>query len=135
MGAAQREQLDRQVLAFTDAFNRDDLEGVMAFFAADAIYDEWNGVRHEGRAAIRAAFEPQFSGKYGVIRFLEEDRFLDVERGKAMIAWTCTLETDRGPAGWRGLDLLHFADGKLVQKHTYAKASTLQVEPRPGDRG
>ena len=130
MAAAVREELDRQVLAFTDAFNRDDLEGVMAHFAADAIYDEFNGVRHEGKAAIRAAFEPQFSGQYGVIRFLEEDRFVDVESGKAMISWTCTLETDQGPAGWRGLDLLHFANGKLSEKHTYAKAKTLQIEPR-----
>jgi uncharacterized protein (TIGR02246 family) len=125
-----REELDRQVLAFTDAFNRDDLEAVMDTFADDAIYDEFNGVRHEGKAAIRAAFEPQFSGKYGVIRFLEEDRFLDVASGKAMISWTCTLETDDGPVGWRGLDLLHFEDGKLTQKHTYAKAKTLQIEPR-----
>jgi uncharacterized protein (TIGR02246 family) len=130
MGDPARDALDRLVLDFTAAFNRDDLEGVMAYFADDAIYDEWNGVRHEGKPAIRAAFEPQFSGAFGEIRFLEEDRFLDVESGKAMISWTCTLETDQGPAGWRGLDLLRFEDGKLTEKHTYGKAKSLLIEER-----
>ncbi len=126
-----RAALAKLVIDFTEAFNREDIDGVMSYFADDAIYDEFNGVRHEGKAAIRAAFEPQFSGKYGVIRFLEEDRFIDVENGKAMISWTCTLETDQGPAGWRGLDLLYFANGKLSEKHTYAKAKDLQIEPLP----
>ena len=33
------------VLRFTDAFNRDDLEGVMSFLSDDAVYDEFNGKR------------------------------------------------------------------------------------------
>ena len=102
----------------------------MSYFADDAIYDEWNGVRHRGRDAIRSAFEPQFSGKFGEIRFLEEDRFLDVENGKAMISWTCTLETDQGLAAWRGLDLLRVEHGKVTEKHTYGKAKNLLIEER-----
>lgn len=125
-----RETLDRLVLDFTDAFNRDDLEGVMGYLSDDAIYDEFNGVRHVGKAAIRAAFEPQFRGEFGAVRFIEEDRFLDVAGGKAMISWICTLQTKRGPAGWRGLDLLGFVDGKLVEKHTYAKAKAPLLESR-----
>ena len=130
MSAISRDELDRMVLDFTDAFNRDDLEGVMNYFSDDAIYDEFNGVRHTGKDAIQAAFEPMFSGKMGQIRFLEEDRFLDPETGKAMISWTCTLETKRGPAGWRGLDLLYFSEGQLVAKHTYAKAKTPLLDER-----
>ena len=125
-----RTALQQWVLDFTDAFNRDDLDGVMAYFADDAVYDEFNGVRHEGKAAIRAAFEPQFSGEMGTIRFLEEDHFLDVDKGQAMISWTCALETKRGPAGWRGLDLLRFVDGKLVEKQTYAKTKAPMLEAR-----
>ena len=117
-----RTELDRLVTEFTDAFNRDDLDAVMGHFADDAVYDEFHGARHRGKAAIRAAFEPQFRGQFGKVRFHEEDRFIDAATGKAMISWTCTLETKQGPGGWRGLDLLHFVDGKLVEKHTYAKA-------------
>ena len=56
------------VLRFTDAFNRDDLDAVMAFMADDAVYDEFNGKRSRGQAAIREAFVPQFRGDFGRIR-------------------------------------------------------------------
>ena len=75
-----RDELRQITLKFTDAFNRDDLDGVMAWFAEDAVYDEFHGVRHEGKEAIRAAFEPMFAGKFGKVRFEEEDLFLDAER-------------------------------------------------------
>ena len=116
-------QLADLVVRFTDAFNRDDLDAVMSFFAADAIYDEFNGTRSCGTAAIRAAFEPQFRGDYGQIRFHTEDLFVDAEAGKALIRWECRLEVNGHVRGWRGLDVLHFESGLLKEKHTYAKAT------------
>ncbi|MGH7905409.1 MAG: nuclear transport factor 2 family protein, partial [Candidatus Binataceae bacterium] len=86
------------------------------------IYDEYNGRSNTGKAAIRAAFEPQFAGAYGKMRFIEDDLFADAESGRVMISWRCTLTVKGQPASWRGLDLLHFSDGKLVRKLTYAKA-------------
>lgn len=120
--AVSREELAAWVEDFTEAFNRENIDEVMAYFADDAIYDEFHGERHVGKAAIRAAFEPQFEGKYGRMRFHTEDMFLDIDTGKAMISWLLTLESGDRAGGWRGLDLLHFRDGKLVEKHTYAKA-------------
>jgi len=81
------------VIRFTQAFNRDDLDGVMSFMAEDAIYDEFNGTINRGAAAIRAAFVPQFRGDYGKMRFNAEDLFVDAVAGKALIRWQCTLET------------------------------------------
>ena len=81
---------------FTEAFNRENIDEVMAYFADDAVYDEFHGGRHVGKAAIRAAFEPQFAGKYGRMRFHTEDMFLDAEAGKAMISWLLT-RGDRRP--------------------------------------
>jgi uncharacterized protein (TIGR02246 family) len=107
---------------FTDAFNRNDLDAVMAFFTEDAIYDEFNGKRNRGKAAIRAAFEPQFSGAFGDMEFLEDDIFVDAEAGKAMISWRCTLSVNGKPTSWRGLDLLLFVGECIVSKQTYAKA-------------
>jgi hypothetical protein len=94
----------------------------MACFADDAIYDESNDVRHIGKAAIRRAFEPQFAGAFGRMRFHTEDVFLDVAAGKALIRWVLTLEAPDRQGAYRGLDLLHFVDGRLVEKHTYCKA-------------
>lgn len=114
-------------LRFTDAFNRDDLDAVMAFMAEDAIYDQFNGVRAVGKAAIREAFVPQFRGDFGTIRFVQEDLFVDEAAQKSMISWTCLLERDGLKRGWRGLDVLHFAGGQVVEKHTYAKADVPQL--------
>ncbi len=78
-----RAQLEDLVLRFTNAFNQDDLDGVMAFIADNAIYDEFNGTSNRGKATIRAAFVPQFRGDYGTLRFHTEDLFVDAEAGKA----------------------------------------------------
>jgi uncharacterized protein (TIGR02246 family) len=106
---------------FVEAFNNNDLEGVMAFFADDGVYDEFNGRRNVGKAAVRAALEPQFNGAFGEMKFLDEDMFVDPDAGKVMASWRCTLSIKGEPTSWRGLDLMHFKNDKLVQKLTYAK--------------
>ena len=118
----ERVALKKLVIDFTAAFNRNDLDGVMSYMAEGAIYDEFNGKRSVGKPAIREAFVPQFRGDYGKIRFQTEDMFTDVETSKALIRWLCVLETEERRSGWRGLDILHFENGLLTEKHTYAKA-------------
>ena len=119
--------MDRATLAdlvvrFTECFNANHLEGVLALMTDDAVYEEFTGVISRGKAAIRAAFVPQFRGDFGKMRFETEDLFVDATTGKALIRWVCWLETKRGPAGWRGLDILHVEHGLVKQKLTYAKA-------------
>ena len=124
----QKELVDL-VIRFTDAFNRDDLDAVMGFFADDGVYDEFNGRRNVGKAAVREAFVPQFRGDYGTIRFDTEDLFAAASEssgggpsGKALIRWRCRLEHGALRKEWRGLDVLHVENGRVTEKHTYAKA-------------
>ena len=132
-----REALEKLVIDFTEAFNRENIDEVMSYFTDDAIYDEINAVRHVGKEAIREAFVPQFRGDFGRMRFHTEDMFVDVGAGrgtgKTLIRWLLTFESgDDGSraAGWRGLDILHFENGKLREKHTYAKARAPAVEKK-----
>lgn len=118
----ERERLARLTEAFVDAFNRNDLEAVMSYFADDAVYDEFNGTANAGVEAIRRAFTPQFTGAFGEMKFLDEDLFIDAETGKVMASWVCTLEVKGQPTSWRGLDLLHWQGDRLTRKLTYAKA-------------
>jgi uncharacterized protein (TIGR02246 family) len=126
--------------AFTDAFNRNDLDTVMAAFADDAEYRPGDGKVHRGRAAIRAAFTPQFSGAFGAMRFDPEDRLIDETARKAALRWICRHDLS-GPhgkrvslllrlairlrhgsrVGWHGVDVFHFDPaGKITGKFTYA---------------
>jgi uncharacterized protein (TIGR02246 family) len=129
----KRAELEDLVVRFTEAFNRDDLDGVMSFMADDAVYDEFNGAVSRGKEAIRKAFVPQFRGDFGTIRFHTEDLFVDAETEKALIRWRCTLERDGRIDAWRGLDILHFEKALLKQKLTYAKARNPLLAPE-GDQ-
>jgi ketosteroid isomerase-like protein len=120
--------LERLVVRFTEAFNRDDLEEVLSLMTEDAIYDEFDGRRHVGKPAIRAAFEPQFRGDHGRIRFHTEDLFADEQGGKALIRWRCEIEKSGRRRCWRGLDILHVRGGLVAEKHTYAKAERLRLD-------
>ena len=118
----RRSELVSLTANFLDAFNRNDLDGMMAYFHPDGVYDEFNGRRNEGFDAVREAFRPQFEGAFGEMKFLDEDQFIDAETGKVLAAWRCTLEVKGEPTSWRGLDLLHFEGDKVIYKGTYAKA-------------
>ena len=119
---SERERLHRITLDFLDTFNRGDLDAMMGYFAPEGVYDEFDGSQARGERAVRAAFEPQFAGRFGEMKFLEEDLFIDADSGKVMVSWVCTLDARGEPTAWRGLDLLHWSGDKLVHKLTYAKA-------------
>jgi uncharacterized protein (TIGR02246 family) len=128
------------ITKFTDAFHVNDLERVMTFFRDDAVYESGDGRTHRGKAQIRAAFEPQFNGAYGAMRFDERDRVIDVENNKAAFRWVCRHDISHSKPtglvkafqkvivglfvgdrfGWQGVDVFHFdADGKIKGKFTY----------------
>jgi ketosteroid isomerase-like protein len=107
---------------FTHCFNTDDLDGLMRFFAEDAVYEEVNGPVNTGKAAIRKAFEPLFSGAFGPVRFSGRDLFIDVDANKVMASWDCTLTMDGQPKVLEGLDLYEFRGDKIVRKLAYCKA-------------
>jgi uncharacterized protein (TIGR02246 family) len=125
---------------FVAAFNQNDLDRVMSFFSETAEYSPGNGTTHHGRAAIRAEFAPQFTGRYGAMRFEVHDRLVDHVQRRVAIRWVCRIDIS-GPRGravplplrlfarlrygtrmrWHGVDVLHFdADGAITGKYTYA---------------
>src|SRR5512143_3817865 len=133
-------KINEKITKFTDAFNDNDLGRVMTFFSDDAIYEPGDGRSHKGKAQIRGAFEAQFSGAYGAMRFEERDRVIDVENHKAAFRWVCrhdiSVSRPNGLRmalqkiitrfiigdrfGWQGVDIFHFdADGKINGKFTY----------------
>jgi len=128
---------------FVAGFNTNSLDEVMTFFADDAVYRPGDGRECRGRQAIRDAFLPQFSGAYGAMRFVVDDRIIDEGGRKAVIRWVCRHDlTQTAPlvrrwvltalfgrhCGWYGIDVFHFDErGKITGKFTYANYDRPQM--------
>ncbi len=117
-----------QVLkAITTAFDEHDLDGIMAHFAEDAVFEgprgtEAHGTRFEGADAIHEAFAARFSGIPDV-RYQGDDHFVDGDRGAS--EWTLSGTTSDGTRiEVRGCDLWTFRDGKVVKKDSFWKIRT-----------
>jgi ketosteroid isomerase-like protein len=113
--------------AITAAFDRHDLDAILAWFADDAVFeaprgpDRW-GRRFVGRQEIRDAFAGRFSG-IPDIRYQDDAHFVDGERGAS--EWTLSGTTTTGErVEVRGCDLWTFRDGKVVKKDSYWKMRT-----------
>ena len=109
------------------AFDRHDLDGIMAHFAEDAVFDSprgpdrW-GQRFVGVDQIREAFAGRFSGIPDV-RYQDDDHFVDGDRGAS--EWTLSgTMTDGQRIEVRGCDLWTMRDGKIVKKDSFWKIRT-----------
>jgi ketosteroid isomerase-like protein len=109
------------------AFDAHDLDGIMAHFADDAVFesprgpDPW-GRRFVGRDEVRRAFAGRFAGIPDV-RYRDDDHFVDGDRGAS--EWTLTgTTTDGERLEIRGCDLWTIRDGRIVKKDSYWKIRT-----------
>lgn len=145
--AARVASIADSVERFVAGFNDNDLDRIMEFFAEDAVYRPGDGKEYRGRSAIRAAFTPQFTGAFGRMTFVVDDRVVDERARKATIRWVCHHDFSGahgrampllqrwlyrlmfGPrCGWLGTDIFHFDDqGKITGKFSYANYKRPQV--------
>jgi ketosteroid isomerase-like protein len=113
--------------AIAAAFDEHDIDGILAHFADDAVFeaprgpDPW-GQRVEGSDAIRGAFAARFSGIPDA-RYTQDSHFVDGDRGAS--EWTLSGTTTAGQSiEVRGCDLWTLRDGKVVKKDSFWKIRT-----------
>jgi ketosteroid isomerase-like protein len=117
----------RMLEAVAAAFDRHDLDGILAHFADDAVFEaprgpDAYGRRFVGKANVRAAFAGRFEGIPDV-RYRDDDHFVDGDRGAS--EWTLSGTTTEGERlEIRGCDLWTIRDGKIVKKDSYWKIRT-----------
>ena len=107
------------------AWDDHDLNGVMALFHDDILFENWTGGRAQGREALHKAWFPWFED-HGDFKFTEEDTFIDEAAQKVLYRWTLEWPSrERGYEGGcerrRGVDVIHFRNGKIIKKLTYSK--------------
>ncbi len=125
-----KEEMRETLHRWFEAWDRHDLDGVMILFHDNALFENWTGGKVEGREQLRKAWTPWFEN-HGNFTFTTEDLFIDEADRKALYQWRLdwpSLEKGREgqPETRRGVDILHFRDGKIIRKLTYCK-TTLEM--------
>jgi steroid delta-isomerase-like uncharacterized protein len=122
MNDPERVELLRQM---SDAFNRHDLDAIMAAFSDDCVFDSprgpdpW-GTRFAGKSEVRSGLAARFTGIPDV-HYGDDQHFASGERGVS--EWTLTgTTTDGERLEVRGCDLWTFgADDKITRKDSFWK--------------
>ena len=113
--------------AITDAYNRNDIDDVMSFFAEDAVFDhaagtEINGTRFEGLETIRSIFEGLFNNVESVNWTPIDTR---ISGDKAYCEFHRVAQLKSGETqDFLSIDILTFRDGLIVHKDTFYKNRT-----------
>ena len=113
--------------AITDAYNRNDIDAVMAFFADDAVFDHAagpniNGTRFSGLDTIRGIFEGLFNNVESVKWTPIDTR---VYGDKAYCEFHRVAKLKSGEIqDFLSIDILTFRDGLIIHKDTYYKNRT-----------
>lgn len=108
---------------FAEAWGNCDLHAIMALVDDDVVFESTgpapDGERHQGADAVRAVWDVMFAVTNDPA-FHTEASFVCGDRG--VLQWTYSWSTDAGEPGHiRGVDLLRFAGGKVVEKVSYVK--------------
>ena len=105
---------------FNEAFNRHDVDAVMALMTTDCVFENTlpapDGERCEGAAAVRS-FWQRFFQSTPAARFETEEIF--AAGARCVVRWVFSWD-DRG-GHVRGVDVLRVRDGKVAEKLAYVK--------------
>jgi ketosteroid isomerase-like protein len=119
-GSADVAMLER----FLAAFNRHDVDAIMAFFTEDCVMEmprgaEPTGRRLEGKAEVREGIETRFAG-IPDIHYGNDRHWVCGDQGVS--EWTITgTDTSGVKVEVKGCDLFEFRDGLISRKDSYWK--------------
>jgi uncharacterized protein YceH (UPF0502 family) len=113
--------LEDVIDAYNEAWNRHDLDAIVALHAPGMVFENWNaGERAEG-GAVRAHIAQIFAN-WPDLRFT--GRSLYVGDDFVVQEWTAHATHPNGKElTWEGVDIFPFRDGKILRKDVYSNAS------------
>jgi ketosteroid isomerase-like protein len=108
---------------FNDAFNRHDVDDIMALMTDDCVFESTSptpdGGRFQGQKAVRAVWQELFAGSPQA-SFDTEKIF--ATRDGCVVRWIYHwVGSDGQPGHIRGVDLFRMRDGKVAEKLSYVK--------------
>ena len=122
-----KQQIKETLIRWNAAWDIHDLDGVMALFHEDILFENWTGGKVVGKADLRKAWAPWFEN-HGGFRFIPEETFIDEAEQKVLYRWELRWPSfEKGyegrPETRRGVDVIHFQEGKIIKKLTYSKTT------------
>jgi steroid delta-isomerase-like uncharacterized protein len=113
--------------AFSDAWNRHDVDALMEFMTDDCVFEtaagaQACGTRHVGRDAVRTAFESAWKTVPDA-QWRNGQHFVHGDFGVSQWTFTGTA-ADGSPIEVDGVDLFTFRDGKIQRKNVFRKTRT-----------
>ena len=110
--------------AFAEAWNRHDVDALMAMMTSDCVFEASggnavNGERHEGPRAVRAAYAAVFE-QYPDAHWGNARHFVTDDRGVSEWTFTGTLK-DGKRVEVAGCDLFTFRNDKIAIKNSFRK--------------
>ena len=110
------------VKRFNEAFNRHDVDAVMAAMTDDCVFENTNpapdGKVYRGQAEVRAFWETFFQNSPDAL-FETEEMFAVNDR--CVVRWVYRKTRDGQPWRLRGVDVFRVRDGKVAEKLAYVK--------------
>ena len=110
------------VRRFNEAFNRHDVDGVMAAMTEDCVFENTapapDGKRYHGQTEVRAFWEAFFQSSPDAL-FEAEEMFAAGDR--CVVRWVYRKTRNGQPWHLRGVDLFRVRDGKVAEKLAYVK--------------
>ena len=109
---------------FHDAFNRHDVDAVMAAMTDDCVFENTypppDGERYAGQAAVRRFWEQFFSSSPQAVIEPEE---IFAAGDRCVMRWRYRWASDEPgkPGHIRGVDIFRVRDGKVAEKLSYVK--------------
>lgn len=125
MDRLDRGSIKELLESWIGAWDRHDLDGVLDSFSGDIIFENWTGIRVEGKEKLRNAWKGWFDNHQS-FRFVTEDIFIDEEEQKALFMWryegpSFDARFEKSTETRRGVDVLYFRGGKICRKLTYSR--------------
>jgi predicted esterase len=112
--------------AFAQAWNRHDIDALMAFMADDCVFHGWtgpeaSGARHVGRDAVRAAYQKAWAD-FPDAQWTRARHFVAGARGVSEWTFVGTRAADGQRVEVDGCDLFTFRGNKIRVKDSWRKS-------------
>lgn len=116
------------------AWDEYDLETVMDWMHEEVVFENWDGLTVNGKAALQKIWTPWFIFN-GNFKFISEAEVVDEAAQQIAFQWryegpSFEKEYKGKQEIRRGTDIISLLEGKIVRKTSYSK-TCIQIEAQP----